>query len=307
VASPDDDGIRNDSGRNRPNIRLMNATPPSPDTACSAELRIVSVIWPLVMITVHASRDPDDQGDTPRRSRDAVDEALDEVRLRAARRDPMRIAEQQERRRHLREPPVVGRDPLDAEVGPRTTPMIITIERQEEEPEDRASGAWSSRPPARSGRRGRECESISARSAAMSDRAGSALTRARVAHHHQTTGSRADDSRITSRADQAFVDSQSPAKPGSDTCRERVDRRPEHADAAPEQQDDGRPVSESYPRATIDRDHEDIDARLSSAMPSVVPPSANSAIRIGIIRRSRPAQAFDDTSRSPPGSRPSAS
>ena len=28
VARPDDDGIRNDSGRNSPYIRVMNATPP---------------------------------------------------------------------------------------------------------------------------------------------------------------------------------------------------------------------------------------------------------------------------------------
>ena len=30
VARPDDDGIRNDSGMNSTNIRLMNATPPRP-------------------------------------------------------------------------------------------------------------------------------------------------------------------------------------------------------------------------------------------------------------------------------------
>ena len=33
-------------------IRLMNATPPRPRRACSAAFRTVSVIWPLVMITV---------------------------------------------------------------------------------------------------------------------------------------------------------------------------------------------------------------------------------------------------------------
>ena len=52
VASPDEEGIRNDSGRNSTNIRLMNATPPRSLTACSAQLSTVSVIWPLVMITV---------------------------------------------------------------------------------------------------------------------------------------------------------------------------------------------------------------------------------------------------------------
>ena len=52
VARPDDDGMRNDSGRKSRYIRLMNATPPRSATACSAALRTVSVIRPLVMITV---------------------------------------------------------------------------------------------------------------------------------------------------------------------------------------------------------------------------------------------------------------
>src|SRR4051812_18812273 len=67
VARPDDDGMRNDSGRNRTYIRLMNATPPNPDRDCSAQLRTVSVIWPLVMITVKPRAIPMISA-TPRRS-----------------------------------------------------------------------------------------------------------------------------------------------------------------------------------------------------------------------------------------------
>ena len=52
VARPDDEGIRNDSGRNSTYIRLMKATPPRSLTACSAQLSTVSVIRPLFMITV---------------------------------------------------------------------------------------------------------------------------------------------------------------------------------------------------------------------------------------------------------------
>ena len=52
VARPDDDGIRNDSGRNRTYISVMNAAPPRSATACSAAFSTVSVIRPLVMTTV---------------------------------------------------------------------------------------------------------------------------------------------------------------------------------------------------------------------------------------------------------------
>src|SRR6187401_1599716 len=52
VARPDDDGMRNDSGRNRTYMRLMKITPPRSATATSAQLRTVSVMRPLVMITV---------------------------------------------------------------------------------------------------------------------------------------------------------------------------------------------------------------------------------------------------------------
>ncbi len=90
VASPDDDGIRNDSGRNSPNIRLMKATPPRPDTACSAALRIVSVIWPLVMITVTPRAMPMISA-TPSRSRAPLTKPSTKFvsELRAA--NPMRI------------------------------------------------------------------------------------------------------------------------------------------------------------------------------------------------------------------------
>ena len=68
VARPDDDGMRNDSGRNSTYIRLMNATPPRSPTACSAALSTVSVISPLFMITVMPRAMPMIRA-TPSRSR----------------------------------------------------------------------------------------------------------------------------------------------------------------------------------------------------------------------------------------------
>ena len=44
--------MRNDSGRNSTYIRLMNAAPPRSADGHSAQLSTVSVISPLVMITV---------------------------------------------------------------------------------------------------------------------------------------------------------------------------------------------------------------------------------------------------------------
>src|SRR5215471_17958686 len=52
VASPDDDGIRNDSGRNSVYMTTANAASPTSPSAFSAQWSTVSVIWPLFMITV---------------------------------------------------------------------------------------------------------------------------------------------------------------------------------------------------------------------------------------------------------------
>ena len=52
VASPDDDGIRNDSGRNSRNITTAKAPEPTSPRADSAQCNTVSVICPLFMITV---------------------------------------------------------------------------------------------------------------------------------------------------------------------------------------------------------------------------------------------------------------
>ena len=91
VASPDDDGMRNESGRNRKYMRLMKATPPRPPTACSAALSTVSVISPLFMMTVMPRAMPM-MSATPRRSRAPstnVDVKLvSDIRLTS----PMRIA-----------------------------------------------------------------------------------------------------------------------------------------------------------------------------------------------------------------------
>src|SRR6185295_20159882 len=67
VARPEDDGIRKERGRNRTYMRFTNAAPPSVLTACYAQLRTVSVISPLFMITVIPRAIPMIRA-TPRRS-----------------------------------------------------------------------------------------------------------------------------------------------------------------------------------------------------------------------------------------------
>src|SRR4051794_31948712 len=52
VARPDDDGIRNDSGRNIRYITMANVAWPTSPSALSAQCSTVSVIWPLFMMTV---------------------------------------------------------------------------------------------------------------------------------------------------------------------------------------------------------------------------------------------------------------
>ena len=83
VARPDDDGIRNDSGRNSTYITMTNAAPPTSPTACSAALRTVSVICPLFMITVMPAGDADDQGDAEQVA-GTVDERRRERALRSS-------------------------------------------------------------------------------------------------------------------------------------------------------------------------------------------------------------------------------
>jgi hypothetical protein len=51
VARPEDEGIKNESGRYSSATVLMNATPPRFTTSCSAQLRTVSMIKPLFMTT----------------------------------------------------------------------------------------------------------------------------------------------------------------------------------------------------------------------------------------------------------------
>ena len=95
VARPDDDGMRNESGRNRKYMRLMKATPPRPPIACSAALSTVSVIRPLFMIDRDAAGDADDERH-PEQVAGAVDERRREVGLRHPRDDPDEDREQQE-------------------------------------------------------------------------------------------------------------------------------------------------------------------------------------------------------------------
>ena len=68
VARPDDEGIRNDRGRNSRNTTITKATGPRPSTACSAQCRTVSVTPPLFMITVMPRAMPMIRA-TPSRSR----------------------------------------------------------------------------------------------------------------------------------------------------------------------------------------------------------------------------------------------
>ena len=56
VASPDEDGIRNESGRKSPNITSANAASPVSPSARSTQCSTVSVISPLFMITVIPGR-----------------------------------------------------------------------------------------------------------------------------------------------------------------------------------------------------------------------------------------------------------
>ena len=68
VARPDEDGIRNDSGRKSRNTTITKATGPRPSTACSAQCSTVSVMPPLVMTTVMPRAMPM-MSATPSRSR----------------------------------------------------------------------------------------------------------------------------------------------------------------------------------------------------------------------------------------------
>ncbi len=135
VARPDDEGMRNDSGRKSPNIRLMNSTPPRPATACSAALRTVSVISPLFMTTVMPARDADDQRDAEQVAR-AIHERGGQLALLHPRDHADEDREQEERGGHLGEPPPQGRDG-DPEVLPRDDAVDHHREGEEEQGEHR--------------------------------------------------------------------------------------------------------------------------------------------------------------------------
>ena len=68
VASPDEEGIRNDRGRKRPYMTMEKAIWPTSPSATSAQCNTVSVICPLFMITVMPRAMPMIKA-TPRRSR----------------------------------------------------------------------------------------------------------------------------------------------------------------------------------------------------------------------------------------------
>src|SRR4029450_5210052 len=67
-AGPGEDGIRNDSGRNRAYVTMAKRACPMSPRASSAQCSTVSVIWPLFMITVMPRAMPMIRA-TPRRSR----------------------------------------------------------------------------------------------------------------------------------------------------------------------------------------------------------------------------------------------
>ena len=144
VASPDDDGMRNESGMNSPNIRLMNAMPPRPATACSAQNSTVSVIWPLFMITEMPRATPM-MSATPSRSRAPFTKESVKAPF-YARQHADDDGEEQERRGHLREPPSGWRSG-DAQVRPRDDAHHHRDEGEEERHQDRLV-ATRQRPPA---------------------------------------------------------------------------------------------------------------------------------------------------------------
>lgn len=84
VAKPDDEGMRNDSGRNSRYITTANAACPTSPSAVSAQCRTVSVISPLFMITVMPRAMPMISA-TPSRSRaPATNDSVRSTSLRRA-------------------------------------------------------------------------------------------------------------------------------------------------------------------------------------------------------------------------------
>ena len=68
VARPEDDGMRNDSGRNRRYMTIANPAAPTSPSAVSAQWSTVSVICPFCITTVMPRAMPMIRA-TPRRSR----------------------------------------------------------------------------------------------------------------------------------------------------------------------------------------------------------------------------------------------
>ena len=133
VARPDDDGIRNDSGKNSPYITIANAALPTSPRASSAQCRTVSVIWPLFMTTVIPRAIPMMRA-TPRRSLAPSTNVVGQLSFTHAADEPDHDREQEERCGHLREPPP-ERGKRDPEVFPGDDAVHHDAEREPEHDE----------------------------------------------------------------------------------------------------------------------------------------------------------------------------
>ena len=173
VARPEEEGIRNDSGRNSTNTTIAKPASPTSPTACSAQCRTVSVICPLFMTTVMPRAMPMISA-TPSRSRAPSTNAFVSSSSRIRPMTPMMMLNRMNdavisgNHHHS-----VGR-PMP-EVLPRDDAVHHHAEGQPEHDQDRLVAAGHDAPRPR--RPTLKCASFASRMLATSDRLGSFFTR----------------------------------------------------------------------------------------------------------------------------------
>ena len=191
VASPDDDGIRNDSGRNSTYMTIGEGR-----LADITERHLGPVqhrVRDLPVVHDHgdAAGDADDQchaEEVPR----AVDERLGQLALAHPADQPDHDREQQERRRHLREPPPQRREP-DPEVLPRDDAVHHHEEREAEHARGSPSAAGHAERRLVLVSRALKCASLSAFMSYTSERRRVRLHPVRVPHHEEDPDRQPDD------------------------------------------------------------------------------------------------------------------
>ena len=151
----------------------------------------MSVIIPLFMITVMPRAMPM-MSATPSRSRDAVDERAGQVRLGETADDADHDGEEEERGRHLGEPPPERGEP-DAHVLPGDDAVDHHQEGEEEEGEDDLATPGEGAERRSASCPDRKCRSFSSFWAKTSDFEGSALHFLGVAHHEEDADGETDD------------------------------------------------------------------------------------------------------------------